>query len=347
MQTETIKQSTKGTIGAMASALWQEMDLSVDVLKQLYYQMLRIRMVDEKIVELYPEQEMRCPVHLSIGQEAVAVGACAALSNEDHVFSTHRAHAHYLAKGGDLKAMLAEIYLKETGCCQGKGGSMHLIDRSVGFLGAAPIVGSTVPMTVGSALASAIRGESRVAMAFFGEATTEEGVFHESVNLAMLKKLPVIFVCENNLYSVYSPLSVRQPAEREAYELVRGHGIESLHGDGNNVIEVYEMVRNAVNKARQGGGPTFLEFATYRWREHCGPNYDNHLGYRTEAEFLEWKARDPIKRMYNYLLENDICDEQVFENMVSELDEEIAAAFKFAQESPYPRQEIMFERIYA
>jgi pyruvate dehydrogenase E1 component alpha subunit len=343
MQTEMIER----TIEKQTVTLSKGTDLPSDLLKQLYYQMLRIRMVDEKIAEIYSEQEMRCPVHLSVGQEAVAVGAAAPLSTEDYVFSTHRAHAHYLAKGGDLKAMMAEIYLKETGCCQGKGGSMHLIDRSVGFLGAAPIVGSTVPMAVGAALASDIRGESQVAVAFFGEATTEEGVFHESVNLAVLKNLPVIFVCENNLYSVYSPLSVRQPAHRKVYEVARGHGIESLHGDGNNVVEVYEMVKVAVDKAKQGGGPTFFEFETYRWREHCGPNYDNNLGYRTEAEFLEWKARDPIPRMRNYLLENDIIDQQMVDNKVSELDAEIATAFKFAKESPYPRKEIMFERIYA
>ena len=188
--------------------------MPADIARQLYYQMLRIRMVEEAIADLYAQQDMRCPIHLCIGQEAVAVGVCAALAADDYVLSGHRSHGHYLAKGGNLPAMLAEFYGKVTGCCQGKGGSMHLVDLAAGFLGAVPIVGSTMPIAVGTALASVMRGESRVTAVFFGEGATEEGVFHESLNFAALQKLPVVFVCENNLYSVYSPLAVRQPAGR-------------------------------------------------------------------------------------------------------------------------------------
>lgn len=304
-------------------------------------------MIEEKIAELYPEQQMRCPVHLSIGQEAVAVGVCANLSREDYVLSNHRSHGHYLAKGGNLKAMMAELYGKATGCSNGKGGSMHLVDLSVGFLGATPIVGSTIPIAVGVAFGSMMRDEKRVTVAFFGDAATEEGVFHESVNFAVLKKLPVVFVCENNFYSVYSPLSVRQPEGREIFELVRGYGIETYQGDGNDVAEVYRLTEQAVHKARKGGGPTFLEFKTYRWREHCGPNYDNDIGYRTESEFHRWQRCCPIEKPKELLLKDGYFSKQDIDRMVSELDAEIMDAVMFTKESPFPDEQLLFKDIYA
>lgn len=321
--------------------------MEADTLKKLYYEMLRIRMIEEKIAELYPEQQMRCPVHLSIGQEAVAVGVCANLSREDYVLSNHRSHGHYLAKGGNLKAMMAELYGKVTGCSQGKGGSMHLVDLSAGFLGATPIVGSTIPIAVGVAFGSMMRDEESVSVVFVGDAATEEGVFHESLNFAALKKLPVIFICENNLYSVYSPLSVRQPEGREIFELARGHGIESYQSDGNDVVEVYSLAKQAVQKARQGGGPTFLEFKTYRWLEHCGPNYDNNLGYRTESEFQCWKRCCPIEKLKEQLLREGYFSRQNFDRMVSELDAEINEAVMLAKESPFPEEQLLFKDIYA
>jgi len=268
--------------------------MNEDIALSLYRGMLRIRMVEEKIAQLYSEQEMRCPVHLCIGQEAIAVGVCANLLKEDYVMSNHRSHGHYLAKGGELKAMMAELYGKVTGCSQGKGGSMHLIDMSAGFLGATPIVGSTISIAVGVAMGSLMQGYKRVTVVFFGDAAVEEGVFHESLNFAVLKKLPVVFVCENNLYSVNSPLSVRQPANREIFQLARGHGIDSYQADGNNALEVYQLAQRTVQRARQNGGPAFIEFKTYRWREHCGPDYDHQLGYRPRSEFEKWKQRCPI-----------------------------------------------------
>src|SRR5579859_6536135 len=188
----------------------------MDLQRRLYRGLLRLRLVEERIAELYPEQEMRCPVHLSIGQEAVAVGVCDHLEPADQALSGHRSHGHYLAKGGDLRAMLAELYGRETGCARGKGGSMHLVDLEAGFLGATPIVASTIPIAVGVAFAARLRGQPLVTVAFFGEGATEEGVFHEAANFAALHRLAVVFVCENNLYSVYSPLEVRQPAGRRA-----------------------------------------------------------------------------------------------------------------------------------
>jgi len=315
--------------------------------RRLYYEMLRIRMIEEKIAELYPEQEMRCPVHLCIGQEAVAAGVCAHLARVDYVLSGHRSHGHYLAKGGDLKAMMAELYGRVTGCSGGKGGSMHLVDLSVGFLGATPIVGSTIPIAVGTALGSMMRGEPRVTVIFFGEGATEEGVFHESINFAALKQLPVVFVCENNLYSVYSPLSVRQPRGREVFLLARGHEVESHQGDGSDVVEVSRLAEQAIRKAREGGGASFVEFKTYRWREHCGPYYDNHLGYRTEEEFLEWKRRDPIEMFGTSLLNEGVLPSQGVHEMTTSLKAEIEEAVAFAKASPFPEEDLLVRDVYA
>jgi pyruvate dehydrogenase E1 component alpha subunit len=318
-----------------------------ELLKNLFYQMLRIRLIEERVAQLYPERELRCPVHLSIGQEAVAVGVCAALIPDDIVLSNHRSHAHYLAKGCNLKAMMAEMYGKATGCCGGKGGSMHLVDLSAGLFAAVPIVGSTIPIAVGAALGSAMRGESKVTVAFFGDAATEGGAFHESLNFAALKNLPVVFICENNFYSVYSPLSVRQPEGRELLMLAQGHGIESHQGPGNDMMEVYRLASHAVKKAREGRGPSFLELRTYRWREHCGPNYDNHLGYRSECEFQEWKGRCPVATFREDLANLNLLDNQELESMVAQIKAETEEAVEFAKSSPLPERHLLYEHIYA
>ena len=309
--------------------------------------MVRIRMVEEKIVELYPEQEMRCPVHLSIGQEGTAAGACFALEDTDYVFSNHRSHAHYLAKGGALKPMIAEIYLRKTGCCGGRGGSMHLNDTSVGFMGAVPIVSSCIPIAVGTALQSQIRGTSDVSLVFLGDAASEEGVYHESVNFAALKKLPVIFFCENNLYSVYSSLDVRVPVNRDLIKLAEASGVFGKKGDGNNVFEVWKDVKTAVDRARNGGGPTVFEFLTYRWREHCGPNFDNTIGYRTEEEFQSWKDRDPIQQAEKILMESGEIDLKIKNDMIKSISEEIDEAFDYAQKSPFPDESTIMDGVYA
>lgn len=308
--------------------------------------MLRIRLVEEGVAQRYAEQQMRCPVHLCIGQEAVAAGVCDLLSADDQVMSTHRAHGHYLAKGGNLPAMLAEMYGKSTGCSSGMGGSMHLVDLEAGFLGAAPIVGSTIPIAVGVAFGSLLRGEDRVVTAFFGEGATEEGAFHEALNFAALKRLPVLFVCENNLYSVYSPLSVRQPPGREVFRLAAGHGIESRRGDGNDVSEVHAVAEEALQRIRSGAGPVFLEFGTYRWREHCGPNYDNHIGYRTEEEFRRWRTLCPIERSRQRGLEEGWLADAEVDRWSDEIRAELAAAMDFARSSPFPESRTMLDAVY-
>lgn len=315
--------------------------------RELLVKMLTIRIVEEVIAERYPEQEMRCPVHLCIGQEATAVGVCAALGPQDYVMSGHRSHGHFLARGGNLRAMMAELYGRATGCSRGKGGSMHLVDLRVGFLGATPIVGSTIPIAVGTALASAMRGERRVSVAFFGEGATEEGVFHEALNFAALKRLPVLFACENNGFSVYSSLSVRQPEGRELFHLAAGHGVATVKVDGNDVFAVYEAARAAVDRARDGGGPTFLEMTTYRWREHCGPHYDNDLGYRSEREFQEWQARCPIKRLDDELKRCGALGDGEVDAMIDTIRLDVDAAIAFARQSPYPAESEFLEDVYA
>ena len=311
--------------------------LTLELQRELFHSMLRIRLVEEAIAEAYPRQEMRCPVHLSIGQEAVAAGAAAALEPRDLAMSGHRSHAHYLAKGGDLRAMLAELMGREDGCCRGRGGSMHLIDRRVGFMGAVPIVGSTVPIAVGLAFADKLRRRSRVTVAFLGEAATEEGVFHESANFASLHRLPVIFLCENNLYSVYSPMHVRQPAQREVFQVASAHGIPALQADGNDPEAVWAAVSRARDHASSGQGPVFLEMKTYRWREHCGPGFDNHIGYREEREFEEWKKRDPLETYRRKLVAAGRLVEEEDRKISTATAAEIEDALVFARQSPPPR----------
>lgn len=297
-----------------------------------YYHMLRIRIVEEAIANLYAEQQMRCPVHLSIGQEAVAAGVAMVAKREDYAMSGHRSHAHYLAKGGSLPKMMAELYGKSHGCCGGMGGSMHLIDEPAGFMGAVPIVGSTIPIAVGLAFATQQLKENRVVFAFFGEGATEEGVFHESLNFAALHRLPIVFVCENNLYSVYSPMRVRQPDNRSLTALAQAHGLISASGNGNDVGEVTSVLAQARHRAASGEGPSFVVFDTYRWREHCGPNFDNNIGYRTEAEFEAWKQKCPVQLWEKTHPELVLQRSELERRIRAEIDE----AVTFAKNSPYP-----------
>jgi pyruvate dehydrogenase E1 component alpha subunit len=243
--------------------------------------------------------------------------------------------------------MLAELYGKASGCSSGKGGSMHLVDPSVNMLGSTPIVGSSLPVAVGTAFGSWLKGEERVSIVFFGEGSTEEGVFSECVNFAALKRLPVIFICENNLYSVYSPLSVRQAPERNRVALAQAHGITSRKADGNEVETVYGLARESVRDARTGKGPMYLEFETYRWREHCGPHYDNHLGYRTEEEFLAWQKRCPIENFKTRLLREGVVSGLDIEREMAGIQKEIREAFEFAKMAPWPSEKNLLSDIYA
>tara|TARA_R110000782_G_scaffold186629_4_gene276821 strand:- start:523 stop:1488 length:966 start_codon:yes stop_codon:yes gene_type:complete len=302
---------------------------------RLFRSILRIRRVEEALAERYAEQEMRCPMHLCIGQEAIAVGVCETLKTSDRVFSNHRAHGHYLAKGGDLNAMVAEIYGRATGCCGGRGGSMHLIDLGAGFMGATPIVGGTIPLAVGAAWSASLLDKNYVTVVFFGDGCFEEGVMHESLNFAALHKLPIVFVCENNDFSVYTRLDERQP-DRPIYRLARAHGMAAYSGNGNNVEEVLSLSTEAINAARQGLGPQFLEFHTYRWREHCGPNFDDELAYRSMDEIEAGKHACPLVDYEKKLKQKDKQFADNVETFEAEINEEILAAFEYALSSEKP-----------
>lgn len=304
--------------------------------KKLYYDMLRIRLVEEKLADWYTSGLIKAPVHLSIGQEAVAVGVIAALKPEDKIVSTHRCHGHYLAKGGDLKKMMAEILGKATGCCRGRGGTMHLFDDSVGHVISAPLVGASIPFAVGIAMASKMKGENKIVVAFFGDGAVEEGVFWESVNFASVKKLPILFVCENNFYATHSPILSRQPYN-EIVSRVKAHNVFCRRiENANNVLEVARVSRMLVETARDNR-PCFLEACTYRLREHWGPGEDWHLGYRTREEGDEWMAKCPFKQLRK--LFGKEFPLSYIDKMEKIINREIDEAIKFAMESPAPSKE--------
>jgi TPP-dependent pyruvate/acetoin dehydrogenase alpha subunit len=327
-------------------ALAQSVGMDLAAAGELLHRMKRIRAVEEMIAARYGEGKMRCPTHLSVGQEGPAAAAGLALGVADQAVSTHRGHAHYIAKGGDLKGMIAEIYGKATGCSRGKGGSMHLIDLSVGFYGTTAIVGNSIPVGVGLALTNQIKRNGLVSCVFLGDGAIEEGAFHESVNFAVLRRLPVLFVCENNFFSVYSPLSVRQPPDRPIWKLAEAHGLRASHGDGNDAWASYRAIQELVDHARSGAGPAFIELSTYRWREHCGPNFDNDLGYRRQEEYQAWRERDPIARLQKQLLFRGASQDQM-ERQEASVKEEAEEAFRFAEASPFPAAEEAYRQLFA
>jgi len=308
----------------------------VNMKEKLYAEMLRLRIIEEYIAEIYHlGNEMKCPTHLYTGQEAVAVGVCNTLEHGDIVSAGHRSHGWYIAKGGDLKRMMAELFGKITGCSKGWGGSMHVVDVESGVMGTSSILGGTISHAVGSALAFSLKKTSNVAVSAFGDAAIEVGTFHESLNFASLKKLPVIFVCENNLYSTQSPLDVRQPPV-DIYRRAEAYNIPGFRVDGNDVLEVYGKSMEAVDRARNGGGPTLIEAMTYRWREHVGPNYDYDLGYRNKCELEKWMKQCPIKRLDQYV------DEHRRKKLEEKFKEEVIEATEFARSSAFPTEKDIF-----
>lgn len=314
------------------------MDLSKDIILKLYKSMLRIRLCEESLVNPIISGKIKTPVHLYSGEEAIASGLCSVLTKEDYIFGNHRSHGHYLAKGGDLGKMIAEIYGKEAGCSRGRGGSMHLIDPENGVLGIVPIVAGTISLALGAALASKIRKDNRVTVSFFGDGATGEGVLYESLNFAALKKLPIIFACENNLYSTHLPISEIRVNENIS-ETAIPFGIKSLRVDGNNVLDVFEASKNAVEQCRNGNGPVFIEFLTYRMRGHVGPD-DNiqgsHTDIRPKDEIESWKEKDPIKMLEKLIYDRKLCDKNEISLISEEIKNEVEDAMTFALKSKYP-----------
>ena len=310
--------------------------------------MLRIRLCEEGLVDPILQREVQTPCHLYSGEEAIAVGLCASLTDDDYVFGNHRSHGHFLAKGGRMEEMLAEIFCRETGASRGRGGSMHLIDPAKGMMGSVPIVAGTISLAVGAALAASIRKEKRVAVTFFGDGATGEGVLYESLNFASLKKLPIIFACENNYYATHMPIDECRP-NRNISKIAEPFGMKSVVVDGNDVLAVYEAGQEAIQQCRSGNGPVFMEFLTYRFRGHVGPD-DNiqgcHTDIRPAEEINEWLLRDPITLLEKYLLENGLMDAGSLDRIRKETEQDVSEAFAFARNSPKPRQEELTAYVY-
>ncbi len=308
--------------------------------RNVFRSLYRIRRAEEEIARIYPTDKIKSPVHLSIGQEAIAVGVCAALLPEDIVFGTYRGHALYLAKGGDLDKMIAELYGKRTGCAKGKGGSMHLVDVSVGMMGTSAVVGTTIPNAVGYALGLKYQGKKALVVSFLGDGAVEEGVFTESLNFAVLKSLPIIFVCENNGYAIHTKQQVRQ-AIADIVEQVRPYGLPVERVENNDVLQIYDTVSRIAPEVRaHRTGPVFIECATYRWREHVGPNEDYQFGYRSKSEAEPWIKDDQIKRLA------DLVGTDSRQELEQEVETEIQNAFEFAEASPFPDAPDLFADVF-
>ena len=324
------------------------MTLSSEQHVEFYKSLRRIRRVEETLADEYRTGIMRTPTHFGIGQEAVAVGACEALLREDVVFSHHRCHTHYLAKGGNLLGLVAELLGRVAGCSRGRGGSVHLTDRSVGFLASSPILGQGTALAVGAALGFKMDSKSNVAVSFFGEGACDEGAVWESFNFASIHQLPVVFVCENNLYATESPLSARQAAGTDLCDRVRAFQVPAKRVDGNDVLAVYDATREMVEQARAGGGPSFLECMTYRWREHVGPLWDYEVNrtYRDKAELDYWMQRCPVKQWERVLLESGTAASPDIERWNAEIESEILAVLAEAKAAPWPDPSTLFDNVH-
>ena len=323
-------------------------EIGKDKLLKMYRTMQTIRQFEERLRDLFKEGKVPGFVHVSIGEEATPTGVCAALTDRDYITSTHRGHGHLIAKGGKLKPMMAEIFGKKTGYCKGKGGSMHIADFSIGILGANGIVGAGLPIATGAALAAKIRGSSEVAACFFGDGASNEGVFHESLNIASSWKLPVVFVCENNLYGEFTPgkdvTSVKDIADR-----ARGHDMPGVVVNGNDVVEVHETMLQAVERARKGEGPTLIECKTYRWEGHVVGEeaFLGKRGYRSQEEIAEWKKRCPLVTFERRFLEARLVTQAELDAVKAAVKREVEEAVAFAIESPLPKPEEALEDMFS
>jgi len=310
---------------------------------EMYRKMLEIRLFEEKVFELYGQNLVPGTIHLYAGEEAVAVGVCANLRKDDYIVSTHRGHGHCIAKGARLDKTMAEILGKKTGYCMGKGGSMHIADFSIGMLGATAVVGAGIPIATGAGLSIKLRRTDQVTACFFGDGASNQGTFHEGINMAAVWKLPVLFVCENNLYA----MGTRQTQVMLTKDIAKravAYGIPGVSVDGNDVIAVYEAAQQAVRRARSGDGPTLIECRTYR---HKGHSRFDPATYRSKEEVEEWLDKDPVRRLKNQLLErNDLSNTEV-KQIEKEVSDAVEAAVKFAKDSPYPAPEEALEDVYA
>jgi TPP-dependent pyruvate/acetoin dehydrogenase alpha subunit len=315
-----------------------------ELIERLYKSMLLIRQFELRLAEVYHTDVIKSPVHLSVGQEAIAVGVCDVLKADDVISNTYRCHATYIAKGGDLNEMMAELYGKTTGCAGGKAGSMHLVDVKRGIMGASAVVGSTVPVAAGHAWSfqqdAKKTGQQRVVAAMFGDGCTEEGTFYETLNFASLKKLPMIFICENNRLAIHTPVERRWATERLC-ERVETFGIKTHKIDDSDIFTIRDIMTEAIADARAGKGPTFIECATYRWLEHVGPRDDHDQEYRNGEIYQQWQTNDQIKRLA------DMLDDSTLTRIQQEITQAIRQSEDFADKSPYPAAEELYTHVYA
>jgi pyruvate dehydrogenase E1 component alpha subunit len=314
-------------------------DLTTDMLRKMY----EIRFFEETVDDLFARGLVHGTMHLSVGQEASAVGSIFALNKEDYILSTHRGHGHCIAKGADINLMMAEFMGKETGYCRGRGGSMHIADMEGRNLGANGVVGGGIPLAVGVALSLQMRRSDEIVMGFFGDGAANQGCFHEALNMAAIWSLPVVYICENNQYgmsmSTHRALAIERIAQRAA-----AYGMPGVTVDGNDVLEVYEAAREAVERARSGAGPTLLECVTYRWKGHS--KSDQEL-YRTKEEVRAWKKKDPIPRFRKLLVNERVITEEEAQAIEDEAKHTIAGALEYAQSSPEPDVDTILEGVYA
>lgn len=309
-------------------------------IERIYRSLRQIRRAEEEVARIYPTDKIKSPVHLSIGQESVAVGVCDVLTRADAVSGTYRGHASYLAKGAPLSGMLAEMFGKATGAARGKGGSMHLVEPKLNVLGSSAVVGTTIPIATGWALAQKLRKTGNVVAAFFGDGATEEGCFYESLNFAALHKLPILFVCENNGFAIYTSLAKRWASERLC-ERVATYGMPTHRVEDGDVFKIRDFAAKAVAGMRTGGGPAFLECLTYRWREHVGPNEDFDLGHRHKDDMAPWVENDHVEAVGRML------DAKTRAKLDRSVEKEIADAVAFAESSPFPKADALMEYVYA
>lgn len=321
------------------------MTITPEIKLELLRKMLRARLFEEKIVAVYAEQDMKTPVHLYIGQEAVAAGVSQHLKPEDYVFSTHRNHGHYLCKGAAMKPIVAELYGRAAGCAKGKGGSMHFVDTAIGCPGTTAIVGGGIPLAAGAALAIKMKGEDRVAAAYFGDGASDEGVLQETMNFAALHKLPVLFVCENNFYATNSPQRARH-AEGVISKRAAAFGIPSELADGNDAEAVCAAAGRALEHLRAGKGPYFLEFPTYRWKGHVGPDCDWEKGCRPKDEFFDWVKKCPVANYADKLTAEGVLNGEKLAALQTALVAEIDEAWAYAKAAPQPAPEELYTDVY-
>lgn len=314
---------------------------------KLYKALLQIRVVELAIAKSYKDQKMRCPIHLSIGQESIPVAVSSNLTSKDEIVTAHRSHAHYIAKGGSIKSMICELYGKNNGCAKGLGGSMHLIDLKAGVTAAVPIVGSTIPIGVGKAWAKKLDKNNNIVVIYFGDGATEEGVFFESLDFASLHDLRVLFVCENNNFSVYSPLKNRQNSKRSITSISRAIGIKSVKFKDHNILKLSKFFNKSIKFIKKNSKPMLVEINTFRDLEHCGPNNDNNLGYRSANYIKKWKLLDQVSFLENYLKKNNMINEKNIELIYLTLQNELEKIFKFADRSKYPNKKSLGKYIYA